>query len=222
MDLQQIIHTDNYQSFLPDYGISDECLYVYCVRQKVSKLPAKHAATMILDAISSNRYCNEYIDFTGKITKEGIDSCVGPEGFDKSQLDNSPIGQISYETHLILPWLMQMNESLKSHGIRTVQSQPAYYENYASPDFESYFSVPFVDFAGPIDALGVFQQIESDARLSKCFFNTFYTQGKTSGKITIRFCIMRPYTNVHGQINSEFSDKEFWEMVCEVCKDFAG
>ena len=220
MNLQQIIQTNNYQEFLPEWGISDECLYVYCSRQKVSGLSVKHAATMMLEAIEMDRYCNEYLDFSGNKIKEGIDSCIGPEGFDKELLDNSPIGPISYETLLILTWIMQMNESLKSHGISTVQSQPAYYENYTDPNFESYFSVPFVDFAGPIEALGIYQQMESDTRLSNCFFNTFYVQSKKSGKVTIRFCIMRPYINTTGQANSGFSDIDFWETICTVCAEF--
>ena len=219
MNLQQIIQTDNYQSFLPDYGISDECLYVYCSRQKVSELPAKHAATMMLQAISSDRYYNEYVDYNGNVIKEGIDSCIGPDGFDIGKLDESPIGPIGYETLLILPWLLRMNESLKSHGICTVQSQPAYYNNQIEKGFDSYFQLPFVDFAGPISAIGIYQQMESDPGLSSCFFNSFYTKDKKTGQIVIRFCIMRPYTNSNGQVISGFSDTDFWELICTVCAD---
>lgn len=220
MNLQQINPIINDQTILPEYGISAHCFYPGYSREKVSELPVELAATMLSDANILERYHNEYENLQGHVITEGIDPCCGPKGFTQAILDESPIGPISYETYLILPWLMRMNKSLKSHGICTVQSQPAYYNNQIDPAFRSYFQVPFVDFAGPINAIGIYQQIESDDRLSNCFFETFYTKDKKTKEITIRFCIMRPFTDVYGQVNSGFTDTDFWEQVCTVCEDF--
>jgi hypothetical protein len=88
------------------------------------------------------------------------------------------------------------------------------------PNFESYFQLPFVDFSGPIDALKIFKKMELDFRLSNCFFNTFYTTNKETGVIRIRFCIMRPFVDINGQTNSGFSDEDFWQTICDICKEF--
>ena len=62
--------------------------------------------------------------------------------------------------------------------------------------------------------------MKSDPRLAKCLFNTFYQENHKTGEIYIRFCIMRPYIDIDGKPNSGFSDTDFWETICSVCKDF--
>jgi len=221
MNLQQSYPITNNYKFLPDHEISTRCLYPGFSRVKVSELPVKLAATMLSDAINLDRYYNEFININGQVVSEGANSCKGPEGFDQSVLDDSPIGSISYETHLILPWLSRMNESLSTHNIRTVQSQPAYYNNEMDPSFESYFQIPFVDFEGTVDSIKIFRQMETDERLSNCFFDIFYTECKKTKQIKIRFCIMRPFVNFAGEFVSEFSDRNFWKLVCSVCEDLS-
>jgi hypothetical protein len=237
MEMKDIITDNQYQGNpLPSYLITDEnsditdsCLYVIFSRIKVSELPVTLAAPMMIDAIKLKRFycehkkCNNTIEdetiYSGEIIMEGINPCLGPKDFDEELLDNSPLGLISYETTLIMPYLMQMNDSLQSHNISTVQSQPAYYNN-SGISFDSFFSVPFVDFLGSIDALNVYQQMKLDPRLTKCLFDTFYQENEETGEICLRLCIMRPYIDINGKPNSGFSDTDFWETLCAVCKDF--
>jgi len=216
MNLEHITH-DN-PTYLKPYGVSNTCLYPGWTRVSVSELPVTIASSLLSEAIKSNRYHNEYVTPSGLKITEGIDACLGPDGFDQEQLDNSPIGPIGYETLLILPYLMRMNKALATHNIQTVQSEPAYYNNLLDPAFKSYFQIPFVDFAGPVEAIGIYKQMEKDPRLLNCFVNMFYTED-AFGEITIRFFIGRPFVNLEGQTNSGFSDEDFWELICTIAEE---
>jgi hypothetical protein len=218
MDLEQItpIYSNTY---LKLYNISDTCLYVYWTRFAVSELPITVASSLLSEAIKTNRYQNTFVKPDGKIVTEGVDTCLGPEDFDPDLLDNSPIGQIAYETWLILPYLLKINKALEVYNIRTVQSEPVYYINSIRTEFKSYFQIPFVDFSGPIEAIGIYKKIQSDSRLSNCYFNTFYTTN-SSGEISIRFFIGRPFIDLDGKPNSGFSDDDFWQTICTIVSEF--
>ena len=190
-------------------------MYPNWSRLDVSALPATLVSTLLSDAIKSNRFFNQIITPSDKYVTEGIDPCIGPNGFDKELLDKSPIGEISYETLLILPYLMRINKSLEKFGIQTVQSQPSYYMN--SPGFEAYFQNPYVDFEGTVDAIQIYERMKSDKRLSKCYFNTFYTTHEE--KHSIRFYIGRPFIDLNGTPNSGFADDDFWEIICTIAEE---
>lgn len=217
MNLEHL--TSNYNpTYLEPYGVSDACLYTGWTRIQVCDLSVTVSSSLLSDAIKTNRFHNEYVTPDGIKITEGIDACVGPDGFDQELLENSPIGQIGYETLLILPHLMRMNKALAIHNISTVQSEPAYYNNLMDPDFKSYFQIPFVDFAGPVEAIGIYKQMETDPRLSNCFVNMFYTTS-SFGEISIRFFIGRPFIDLAGRPNSGFSDEDFWELICTIVEE---
>ena len=218
MNINDITPNNNLPIYLEPYNISNECLYPGWTRVAVSDLPAAHAAKMLATAIDSKRYHNEYTNGNGDIISEGVDACIGPKDFSHELLEDSSIGPIGYETWLILQQLLKINSSLTVHAIRTVQSQPAYYNNLVKPCFRSYFQIPFVDFAGPIEAIGIYQQMESDPRLSNCWFDMFHTIDET-GEVTIRFFIGRPFVDMEGNPNSSFSDDDFWELICDIAKE---
>ncbi len=222
MNLEDITPNVDHQ-YLEPYKISNVPLYVNWSRTRFSNLPLKCATTLLNQAIELGRYESEFKNDQGKLIKEGNDLCIPPRGFDKNLLDNSPIGPINYETYLILPWLIKINDSLKKHNISTIQSQPAYYVNLIEPAFKSYFQVPFVEFLGSIDALEIYQKMESDPRLSKCYFNTFYQDrypNRKPGEFRIRFCIMRPFVDLEGNQNSDLDDEDFWTTICDICSEY--
>jgi hypothetical protein len=217
MNLEDITQYDNCD-YLEPYGISDLCLYVKYTRIEVSSLPIIFSTTLLVDSIEANRYFDEYISLTDELISEGIDPTTGPEDFDMTLLDNTPFDSICYETFLIVDYLIKINESLKVYNIKTIQSQPSYYINMDDPNFKSYFQIPFVEFSGSVDAIKIYEQIKSDSRLSKCFFNTFYEKD-SSDEIIIRFFIGRPYIDLHGSPNSGFSDNDFWEIICTIAEE---
>lgn len=210
--------TNNNQDYFEPYGISNTCLYPSYTRYPVSELPMDLVSTMFSDAIKFNRYHNEYVASNGSIISEGVDACNGPDGFEQELLENSPIGHIGYETLLILPQLLKINKALSIHNIQTVQSQPAYYNNLIDKNFKSYFQIPFVDFAGPVEAIEIYKQMETDPRLSNCFVNMFYTTSP-SGEISIRFFIGRPFIDLKSRPNSGFFDDDFWELICTIAEE---
>ncbi len=206
------------QDYSEPHEISDTCLYPSWTRFAVSEMPATVVSSLLVDAIKFNRYHNEYVKSDGKIITEGVDSITGPDGFNKKLLDNSPIGPIGYETLLILPYLEKINNALEKLNIRTVQSQPAYYNNLAHDGFKSYFQIPFVDFAGPFEAIEIYNKMEQDPRLSKCYFNKFYAADQ-SDETVFRFFIGRPFIDLDGNPNSGFADRDFWELICTIADE---
>lgn len=223
MDLQQITTHKYYQECLPNHAIFDSCLYTSYSRHFLKDLPIRLVNLILSEAVKLNRYYNEYniVLITGinKEIKEGTDPCIGPKDFSIEFLNNSPIGNISYETYLILPYLTTINNILDKYNIRTIQSQPSYYINLNVLNFETYFNIPFVEFTGSIDSIEIYKKIQANIKLSKCYFNIYFEKDKTTDDVNIRFCILRPFLDIDGNVNSGFDDTDFWLNIIEVIQE---
>ena len=202
-------------------------LYIDFVRLEINKIPIDIAMNLINQSVRLNRYYHSYSDDKKMIT-EGISPRTGPIGFNIKEIDTRNYGIDQYESVLIYPILVKLNDLLAKYNVSTIQSGVAYYcddiEFYDLAKQLPFLQLPFIEFIGNRNTIPIMKKIVNHPLLAK-YYTTSNYDIFSDGSLHMRTCIIRPYLSepIAGQQLQEqvfdFDDTEFWADIQTAVKD---
>jgi hypothetical protein len=189
----------------------------------------KKVEHLIDDAKKRKRYYIVKI-IDGKKTVDGYDTVYGEwenrlddfEKYKKVLGMPDPTNNFGYETTLIWKYLKEMNNTID--GIKTIQSQPAYYLDYRPDDPDDiykmpYFQVPFVEFQTEQSYWLIAKWITEELYKKYGYSSTSYYQKKSDGVTMLRFCIFSSYYDKNDNLKNTIDDSDFFGNIVECLKN---
>lgn len=201
-------------------SMKDDIIPLYTLYSKLetSKIKLNILNELMSQALKTNRFFHTYTDMNGNNLYEGIDIIKGPNGFNIKKIDTENLGIEQYETSIIYKYLIEFNNLLKKHNVRTIQSSISYYLDDEKISL-SYFQVPFIEFIGHKNTIPIMKKIINHSLAST--YLSFTIPNIYKDNQVIRTTLLRPYVDFNGNKINDFDDTDFWDTILIIIKSIS-